>query len=349
MSIIHAASGKVRTADFRARNGQEDELNAEGIRIFGPGATVAQDLEPEYVALSADGRTAYVALQENNALAYVDLRTTQVTDLVPLGLKDHSTAENALDASNRDDEINIAPWPVRGMYMPDGIDAYIAGDGQEYVVTANEGDGRDYDGFTDEARVGDGDVVLSPEAFPNAAELQQDENLGRLKFTTTSPTDDQGRYTELHTFGARSFSIRDAQGRLVFDSASAFEDITAEQLPEFFNSNNDDNDSFDARSDDKGPEPEGVEIGAIGDRTYAFVGLERVGGIMVFDITEPRNASFVDYVVTRDFSAAADSPDAGDLGPEGLVFVPAEDSPTGEALLIVSSEVSGTTSMFAVG
>lgn len=351
VSIIDVADGQVRTADFQAFNGREVELNEQGIRIFGPEATVAQDLEPEYIALSADGRTAYVALQENNALAYVDLDDVEVTDIVPLGLKDHSRNKNGLDASNRDGGIDIRPRPVRGMYMPDGIDTYVARDKKEYVVTANEGDGRDYDGFTDEARVGDDDVKLSDD-FGTEAEreaLQQDDELGRLKFSITSPQNEAGEYTELHTYGARSFSIRDADGDIVFDSADAFEQITAREIPEFFNSTNDDNDSFDDRSDDKGPEPEGVEIGQVGKRTYAFVGLERVGGIMVYDISNPRNAKFVDYVVTREFGADATTEQAGDLAPEGLVFVPADDSPTGEPLLVVAHEVSGTTTVFTVG
>lgn len=349
VSIIHAPSGKVRTADFRAFNGQEDQLNADGVRIFGPGASVAQDLEPEYVALSADGRTAYVALQENNALAVVDLRTATVTDIRSLGLKDHAAPGNGFDASNRDGVIDIRKRPTRGLYMPDGIDAYVADDGQEYVVTANEGDGRDYDGFTDEARVGDDDVELNPDAFPDAATLQQEDELGRLNFTATSPTDAEGRYTELHTFGARSFTIRDAEGVVVFDSADAFERITAEELPEYFNSTNDDNDSFDSRSDDKGPEPEGIEIGEIDGRTYAFIGLERIGGVMVYDITDPTEASFVDYVNTRDFSQDAGAGTGGDLAPEGLKFVSAKDSPTGEPLLVVAYEVSGTTAVFTIG
>ena len=347
ISVIDAASGKVRTAGFTEFNGQQGALTARGVRISGPGASVAQDLEPEYVALSADGRTAYVALQENNALALVDLKTATVTDIRPLGLKDHAAPGNGFDASDRDSKIDIRSRPTKGMFMPDGIDAYTAADGREYVVTANEGDGRDYPGFTDEARVRD--VVLDPAAFPNAAALQRNSELGRLRVTTTSPRDAAGRYTALHTFGARSFSIRDASGALVFDSGDSFEQITAEALPLSFNSNNDNNASRDSRSDDKGPEPEGVELGEVDGRTYAFIGLERVGGIMVFDVTTARSPVFVDYVVTRDFGVAADSAGAGDLGPEGLSFVPSQDSPTGKALLVVASEVSGTTTVFTVG
>lgn len=347
ISIIDVASRDVSTADFQAFNGQEDALRDAGVRIFGPGATVAQDLEPEYVAIDAASTTAWVSLQENNAFAIVDLASATVTDIVPLGYKDHSLAGNALDASNRDEAINIRPWPVSGMYQPDAIDAYTHGR-STYLVTANEGDARDYECYSEEARIEDLD--LDPDAFPDAEELQRDEALGRLNTTTAFPTTDPA--TELFAYGARSFSIRDAAGALVFDSGDDFERITAAALPEDFNSNNDENGSFDARSDDKGPEPEGIEIGEAYGKTYAFIGLERVGGIMVYDITTPKNPRFVQYVNNRDFDEPAtlengsSNPAAGDLGPEGLTFISAEDSPTGHPLLAVGNEVSGTTTVY---
>ena len=345
----------VRTAGFEAFDDAP-----EGVRVFGPGASVAQDLEPEYVAVTPDGRTAFVALQENNALAVLDVRRATITDLLPLGTKDHSLAANALDASNRDDEINITTWPVNGLYLPDAIATYRVR-GTDYVVTANEGDARDYDGFSEEARVGDLD--LCPDAFPDAATLQLDENLGRLNITTTlGQRDGDDCFEELFSYGARSFSIFDGDGNLVFDSGDEFERtiaglVTAGELPATaFNANNDETPSFDARSDDKGPEPEAVALGRIDGRTYAFIGLERIGGIMVYDVTDPTSPGFLDYVTTRDFTVELD-PDAvtdeslsaaGDLGPEGLAFIDARDSPTGRPLLAVGHEVSGTTVLFDV-
>lgn len=342
----------VRTTDFNAYDDRADELRDDGVRIFGPGASVSQDLEPEYIAVDARSRTAWVSLQENNALAVLDIRSGEITDILPLGVKDHSLPGNELDASDRDGVINIQSWPVSGMYMPDAIDAYTAR-GRTYVVTANEGDAREYlddddNGFAEEARVKD--LELSPEVFggpENVAALQADEALGRLTSTTTSPTDDQGRVTELLAFGARSFSIRDAEGTLVFDSGSDFERITAEQLPEQFNSDNAENDSFDNRSDNKGPEPEGVEIGRIAGRSYAFIGLERIGGVMVYDITVPRRSEFVTYVNPRDFGGDLQA-NGSDSGIEGLVFVSAADSPNGVPLLVVGNETSGTTTVFEI-
>lgn len=346
------AQAKVRTADFSAFNDRADQLRASGVRIFGPGASVAQDLEPEYIAVSRDSRRAWVSLQEANALALVDIQRARVLDILPLGTKDHSAGGNAIDASDKDDAINIANWPVNGMYMPDAIASYSFR-GRTFIVTANEGDSRDYDGYSEEARVKDLD--LDADAFPDAATLQENENLGRLKVTAAmGDTDGDGDYDRLYSFGARSFSIRDARGRLVYDSGDDFERITAQRLPAEFNSNNDENGSFDSRSDDKGPEPEGVALGEIAGRTYAFIGLERIGGVMVYDITSPYRVRFVDYVNNRDFSVDAQLPDdsvnplVGDLGPEGLAFISAKDSPIGKPLLVVGNEVSGTTTVYQI-
>ncbi len=341
--IDNLTQANVTTADFTAFNDQIDELRAAGVRIFGPNATVAQDVEPEYIAVSGDSSTAYVALQENNALAVVDIASGTVTDILPLGFKDHSVVP--LDASDRDDAINLATYPnLFGMHMPDAISTYEVG-GQTYIVTANEGDARDYGGFAEEARVKD--LTLDPVAFPNAAGLQADEALGRLTVTTTlGDTDGDGDYDELYAFGGRSFSIWDTQGNLVYDSGAEFETLIGDRFPDDFNSTNDENDSFDNRSDNKGPEPEGVTIGVLGDRTYAFIGLERMGGIMTYDITNPTEAFFVDYVNNRDFAGDPEAGTAGDLGPEGLIFIAPEDSPNGKPLVVVANEVSGNTTVF---
>ncbi|MBD1917191.1 choice-of-anchor I family protein [Phormidium sp. FACHB-322] len=350
ISIIDLSGGvenltqaNVTAAGFTAFNDQRDALIADGVRIFGPNATVAQDVEPEYIAVTGDSRTAYVALQENNALAVVDIASGVVTDILPLGYKDHSVVP--LDASDRDDAINITTYPnLFGMYMPDAISLYEAG-GATYIVTANEGDAREYDTFAEEARVKD--LALDPVAFPNAAELQADEALGRLTVTTTlGDADGDGLYEELYAFGGRSFSIWNTQGNLVYDSGAEFEQTIAELFPTEFNSDNSENGSFDSRSDAKGPEPEGVTIGDVNGRTYAFIGLERFGGVMTYDITDPSSPSFVDFVNNRDFAGDAEAGTAGDLGAEGLIFISAKNSPNGNPLVVVANEVSGSTTVF---
>ncbi len=291
-------------------------------------------------------------MQEANAIAVVDIKTAEVTDLFPLGVKDHNLVGNELDASNRDDRINITNWPVSGFYMPDAIASYQFND-DTYLVTANEGDSRDYDGYSDEARVKD--LPLDPVAFPDAENLQADENLGRLKVTTANgDSDGDGDFDTLYSYGARSFAIWSEQGELIFDSGADFEMITGAMIPADFNSTSDENGSFDNRSDDKGPEPEGIALGRIKGHTIAFIGLERIGGIMAYDITNPTAVKFLSYYNNRDFSADVQLPDksvnpaVGDLAPEGLVFIPAAKSPNGKPLLVTGNEVSGTTTIFQV-
>lgn len=89
-------------------------------------------------------------------------------------------------------------------------------------------------------------------------------------------------------------------------------------------------------------------MGTINGKTYAFVSLERMGGIMVYDVTNPEQPSFEVYQLDRDFSADPESGKAGDLGPEGLYFVSASESPSGKDLLIVGNEVSGTTAVYEI-
>ncbi|ASK36258.1 alkaline phosphatase [Alcanivorax sp. N3-2A] len=433
IDITDPTNPQPRTADFSAYNGQEASLRQSGVRIYGPGANAARDLEPEYVAISADSRTAWVTLQENNALAKVDIGNATVTDILPLGSKNHGEDGNGLDASDEDGEINIRTWPgVLGLYLPDSIHAYSA-DGQTWLVTANEGDarawGEDNDayfgsegdgcagdtslGFVEEFRVkhlvhkdgfdrrcGDdlpaqlrelaAGALLNPETFGycgasagDPGECRDDETLGRLNVTWTlgyrtddsgapvmfdangvqDPAGDRLMYDNLYSFGARSFSIWNEDGELVWDSGDAIETFLASDecmagsqrtfaCAEYFNSGHDEGSAFDSRSDAKGPEPEGLTIGQIGDKTFLFLGLERMGGVLVYDITNPTAPALEDYFNSRDDWATEDTESvlasAGDLGPEGLTFIAASDSPNGKALLLVGHEVSGTTAVYEV-
>ena len=348
VTIVDVSSGKLGKVTQVSLGDLEPE--GEGVRVFGPGASLAQDLEPEFVAVSPDSKTAWVVCQENNAVVTIDIEAGKAHSLKGLGTKDHSQEGKGFDASNKTGTVMIQPWPTRGMYQPDSTIAFEV-DGKAFIATANEGDGREYltvtdDGeeevhYTDEARVED--LKLDPEAFPNAEDLQQETQLGRLKVTNaTGDTDGDGDIDVIHSFGARSFSIWDADWNLVFDSGNDFERVTAEKLGQGFNSTNDEQPSFKDRSDDKGPEPEALIIGMIEGKTYAFIGMERVGGVFVYDVSDPAAAKMVTYANRRDFEADIESEEAGDLGPEDLVFIAAEDSPTGKPLLVVASEVSGT-------
>lgn len=350
----------VRTAGFTRFN--DAELDAS-IRISGPNATVAQDLEPEYISVSGDSRTAWVTLQENNAIARLEIRSGEFVSLTGLGFKDHLAMGSEIDVSDRDG-IRIANWPVYGVYQPDAIASYEY-KGKPYLVTANEGDAREYTGYTDVSRyralsgaipfcadsprlqgfLADNDVNVS-----TAAQLRDNDlGMGRLNvFTTEGLREDGSCYEAIYAQGARSFSIWNENVEQVYDSGADFELITAEANPEFFNSNHREN-NFEGRSDDKGPEPEGVTVAKLWGSTYAFIGLERVGGVMVYDVTNPYKPSFVQYFNNRDFSQDPTSVAAGDLGAEGLTVIEASKSPIpGVPLLVVANEVSGTTTVFRI-
>ena len=287
-----------------------------------------------------------MTLQENNGIGILDLKQGVFIKLLGLGFKDRTVPGDGMDASDRDNAINIANWPVYGMFQPDAI-ANFRVSGETFLVTANEGDARAYLGFNEEARVNE--LTLDPVAFPNAAALKQNAALGRLRVTNANgDPDHDGDYDELFAFGARSFSIWTTAGDLVYDSGDDLERKTATALPADFNCNNDANNSFDTRSDDKGPEPEGITLGQISGHTYAFVGLERIGGVIVYEVTNPFAPKFVQYVNNRNFAGNPAAGTAGDLGPEGLHFIEGKKSPNENPLLVVANEISGTTTIFQI-
>lgn len=331
----------VRTVSFSALD--PASLDAS-VRMFGPNANPAQNFEPEYISISSDSKRAFVTLQENNAVAVIDIKSGSLVSVLGLGFKDHTLAGNGLDPSDRDGAIKIGNWPVRGMYLPDAIATLRKGN-QTYFITANEGDSRDYAGYAEETRVGS--VTLDPTAFPNASALKASAALGRLKITKSKgDTDGDGDYDQLYAFGARSFSIFKDDGTIVYDSGDQLEQITAAALPTAFNSTHDASNSFDTRSDDKGPEPEALTVSKVRGRDLAFVGMERIGGIAIFDVTDPAAPSFVQYLNSRDFTADVTTGLAGDLGPEGLLVIPAKESPTRNTLVVAAHEVSGTTALY---
>ncbi len=343
----------VRLAGFTAF----DRNPPKGVRSFGlPGPDgswllPSRNWEPEYVTIT--GSTAYVTLQEANAIASVDLKRAKVAKVMPLGYKDHGLEQNALDPSDRDGSADIRTVPgLRGFYMPDTIASYRVR-GTTYLVTANEGDAREWGDYAEPIRVKDlGKKGVPPicATSPLAARTA-DADLGRLNVTREDGLSADGScYEHLYAFGGRSFSIWTTDGRLVADSGSDIERITAAAIPGNFNANHT-SPQFDSRSDDKGPEPEAVTVGEVDGRSYAFVGLERIGGVMAFDVSDPRRPTFVTYLNNRDFSVTDPEDNlsaSGDLGPESVVFIPAKDSPTRRPLLAVGNEVSGTTTLLGV-
>ncbi|QRM89371.1 alkaline phosphatase [Lacinutrix sp. WUR7] len=327
ISIIDLADSTTTTLDFTSFNAQQAALEAQGFRVFGPGATLAQDVEPEYVAISEDSQTAWVSLQENNGMAKVNLISKTIEAIYPFGFKDHSIAGNELDVSDKDGLTTLKNWPVFGMYQPDAI-VNVNINGTDYIISANEGDSRDYDGFSEEDRVDD--LTLDETIFPLTEDYQNEINLGRLKTTKTlGDIDNDGDNDIIYSYGARSFSVWSANGNLVYDSGNSIATETLALTPNRFNDE-------DKRSDDKGAEPEAVEVLNIGNERYIlFVGLERTDQVMVYDITNPTAPTFLSILSH-----------AGDEAPEGVLIIPAITSPTGNDLLVVSNEDSGTVSFY---
>lgn len=320
VSIIKVSDYSVRTVGFAAFESQLPNLTAGGFRIYGPGRVFTRDIEPEYIAVSDDSKTAWVTLQENNGVAELDIVAGTFKRIIPLGFKNYGIPQNISDLSDRDGRIEFATLHanVFGMYQPDAI-AQVTFNGVPYLLTANEGDAREYAGFTEMRRAGSSSHVLDPTAFPNPSFFKADARLGRLNVTTTlGDIDNDGDFDALYSLGARSFSVwNGSTGAIVFDSKNELDKMAA-GLQAY----------DDGRSDDKGTEPEAITVGRVGSKLIAIVGLERADAFAIYDITNPTAPVFVEMYKTGD-------------APEGILFIPASKSPIGQSLIVVASENDG--------
>ncbi len=307
------------------------------VRLGGtPSNSKSLDLEPEYITV--EGNYAYVTLQENNALAKVDIsKKRPVLEFVKsFGAKDYSF-QSKIDIEEEGKILLKNYKQLYGLYMPDSIASYKVNN-KTYLVTANEGDGREYCSkkdikckkpvFTDEKKISklnlDSTLV---DTYKNENDLKVLTDMGDI--------DLDGDYDKLYTFGARSFSIWDSNGDLVWDSLDELPMLTAKYMPKLFNQ---DKGKLDKRSGNKGIEPEALTLGKIDGKTYAFVGLERQNAIVIYDITNPYKPNFVDYVIAQ----------KDDTSAEGMVFISKENSPTKNALLLVAFEGSGSIVMYEI-
>lgn len=339
VTIVDIDAKSAKTITFDDWDSKRDELVKDNV-ILKKGLNPSTDFEPEYIVVDSQGVTAYVALQEANAIAVLDLEQGKFTAVTSLGFKDHTKNGNEIDVV-KDSAVNIQSANLRGVYMPDGISIYEK-DGKTYILTANEGDASEWG--------------EKPNKYTNITEVvvgvdEKGKDI-EAEVLDTSKLDGFPAYDGNYILGGRSFSIYEVVGsdlEQVFDSGSDFERITAAAYPEYFNASNKNN-KLDSRSDAKGPEPESVTVLTFGEKIYAAVGLERIGGIMVYDITDPAGATQVDYLNTRDFTVGfpdvGTDPRQGDISPEGLCTVRAEDSPTGTPLILAANEVSGTVSLY---
>lgn len=374
---INFSSDMVFSSDLLAASDYDTDVKRKtllmkaGVKFASPaGTTVAQELEPEYITVAADSKKAWVSLQESNAIGIIDL-TDMTIEVKALGLKDWG--QYLIDYTNEDEVASFAKLPnVYGMYQPDSIASY-QWNGATFIVSANEGDSRDWDAYSEDIRAAD---IIDPDELNKtfSTELQGlydatggDDSLGRLKVTAAVvDPDNDGIVDKLYAYGGRSFSIWDQNINMVYDSGDDFGRISAAILGNNFNSAHTEN-KGDNRSDDKGGEPEAIDVGIIEDRTYAFIAQERSGDLFVYDVTNPFQAQFVSHYINRDFSAdfeldddladpcdpaegldCTEVPLAGDLGPESIKFVPSADSPNGNPLLIIGNEVSGSVTVYQV-
>jgi len=329
VTIINVSTHEARTIGFEAfDNAQARTAFLQSGGILNRGAQPSLDFEPEYIAVSENSRTAYVSLQEANAIAVLDIASGTFSSVIGLGFKNHNLPQNSLDVL-RDGKIELRTQNLYGAYQPDGI-AVVTIRGTTYILSANEGDAREW---------GSGN-----NAYNDILQINID---GSRLDTINNSLKEGFADGERYLFGARSFSIwdlNDGTANLVYDSGNEFETRTAGYFPNNFNASHTNND-LDSRSGRKGPEPEYVTTLQIGRSTYAIIGLERIGGIMLYDISNPASVNFIDYINTRNFSGS-ELANMGDLGPEGLYAVEASASPTRRPLIFVANEISGTISVF---
>ena len=371
VSIINLSSKTptATTIDFKSYSERQNAITYAGGRIFGPNASVAQDIEPEYAAFSADSKFAFVTLQENNSVATVDVETGAIINIVGLGVKNHNLFNAGLDSSDRDNKIDIVARNIQGMYLPDAIGTVDAG-GNTYMITANEGDAREYAcllGGTDATK-----VEAEDPRFADVADTTVDATFkgstiaGRMKVTQFSPANISGEAIKSTTkvlnafsFGTRSFTVWKTNlnngvfpADLVFDSGDAIERIIAQERPRFFNADWNTTsgfmNAFESRSASKGPEPEGLAIGKAYGRTWMVLALERDNGLMLYDMTNPVKPMFRQYINTSIPGGDILVGSAGDVSPEGVLFLEAAQSPTGKPMVVVSYELSGSVAFFEV-
>lgn len=338
--------GSVTIIDVENKSTNKVEFNINRVEALNNGVLLkkdsnpAEDLEPEYIAISDDNKTAFVSLQENNAIASIDIESGKINYVKGLGFIDHSVEGNEIDAvrgKGKNAKIDIKNDNFLGTPMPDGI-AFLSKDGRDYILTANEGDAREWG--------------KKKNKYENTKSKKFDEKADKKTEYLDNDKTDGLDENKIYLLGGRSFSIYDASDLTrVYNSGSDFEKITARIFPDFFNTSNDEDkgpDKLDARSNKKGPEAENIAVLNIKDKTYAIVGLERISGIMIYDITDPSNPVYKDYFNNRIFIKSVKDGEEiglekrGNIGPEGLCAIEANDSPTGKPLALVANEVSGT-------
>lgn len=318
-------------ADLSRRAGRETALCGRALLAAGPvrvhpGALArALDLEPEYVAVA--GGEVYVTLQENNAIAVLDADTGAL-----LRVRALDAATRRVDASDEDRAARIER-EVRALPMPDQLATFRDAAGRLLLVTADEGDDRGSYGNPD-APLGDRARVKDLAKAGRLSPAVEAGPIARLQVSTIDGDLDGDGLIDAPTMqGARSLTVWDAATLTrVGDTGSQLEEAVARAMPERFNATVEGGEiDVDDRSDDRGPEPEGVCVLAIDGVPYAVATLERPGAVAVVRLADPARPEVV---------ALAPIARAGALAPEGVRAIPADRSPTGRPLIVVACEVS---------
>jgi len=315
-----------------------EKLAGKGVlfsKIGGSILSAEKDLEPEDIVITDDGSKAYVSLQEANAVAVLDLNQNRFTEIKSLGFTDLSKTENAVDVQ---EDGKYSPKQYKDAYavrMPDGLALFEQG-GKTYLLTANEGSPKEWG-----TKGKDGYFTNDAMKNLSATDGTEGNKVHALDSQVTAGLEEGKTYL----FGGRSFSIFDTEGmELVYDSANEIEKKTAETFGAYFNCSDADN-VCDSQSPKSGPEPGTATVGKVGGRTYAFIGLGQIGGIMVYDVTVPNESKFVSYINSRDFSGKV----AGDVSPEELDFVLANDAAGKQPMVLAACDGSGTLAGYTVG
>ena len=197
ISLVHVnrsapSSSEVTSLGFGSYTRRQ--LNDLGLRLSGPdGTRVARDIEPEFVSISRDGRTAHVTLQENNGIATIDLETAGISALFSAGIQDYSKA-GRVDTSDADDAYRPRQRELLGLNMPDGISSYEA-KGKTYLITANEGDTRTRPDAVNFTAPADGDYFYSTMPKGEVFATFEDPLSGAMLFVTDRAGGDGGSFS----------------------------------------------------------------------------------------------------------------------------------------------------------
>jgi hypothetical protein len=326
------------------------EMRAKGIAVSSVVNNVSKDFEPEFVT-AVDNNYAYVTIQEANAIGKLNIESATFESITRAF--ESKIAYVARDTSDRDSGAGPRNYSnVVGASQPDAIAGFKVGSGQ-YFVTANEGDAREYTCLNDDLR--SSALKVDTRRFPDWKTLSGSAALGRAKVNPNiGDKDGDGDIDTIHLRGSNSMTMY-RNGMPIWDSGELLDQIQTKAFG-VANINGSHSLSSDKstmnyvgqdRSDDKGAEPEGVALGMVGDRRIAILGLERMTALAIFDITEPRNPVFQEWLQMLP-TKATPAKDVKHWSPEGIVFVPANKSPSGRALIITSYELSGSLSIHQI-